>query len=221
LREEALDAVERIWGVRAGDLDAMTDGFLRYCSDGNPVSIALQDVASRLERETGVPLEIHEAYNAPRTYNLGDRGKVNEADYRLYPAYSYTTAIATVEVEEAGRGMEVKDLYIFQDVGKPINPQVIAGQLGGSCLQALGYALMEEYRLKDGVPLSMNFKALGVPHYQGCTPLPLFSHRNGRPAWALWRKRDFGGGHDPHDPCHRKRNQGCHGNQGIFAARDV
>jgi CO/xanthine dehydrogenase Mo-binding subunit len=163
LKREVLAAVERTHGFPPPDLVRMKDGVLEYRPGGRTVRVALAEIAAQIERENGTCLSCQELYEAPKTYNLDARGSVSGAEYKLYAAYSYTTAIAAVEVDEDGKSIEVQDLYIFQDVGKAINPQIIEGQLEGSCMQALGYALKEEYRLKEGVPQGMTFRQLGVP----------------------------------------------------------
>ena len=156
-------AAETLFGLPAKDLTEMNDGVLYYRSEGGSSSVTFGEIAQKLEHRGDASLEVKEVYTSPKTYGLEARGNMDETDYRLYPAYSYTTAIAVVEVSDSLGQVEVTDLHIFQDVGKAINPFMIEGQLHGSCLQALGYALKEEYRLKDGVPQDLTFRALGVP----------------------------------------------------------
>jgi CO/xanthine dehydrogenase Mo-binding subunit len=156
-------AAETLFGLPARDLAEMRDGVLRYQSEGRSSSVKFEEVAQKLEHRGDASLEVKEVYTSPRTYGLEARGNVDEKDYRLYPAYSYTTTVAVVEVNELLGQVEVTDLHIFQDVGKAINPLMIEGQLQGSCLQALGYALKEEYRIQGGVPQDLTFKKLGVP----------------------------------------------------------
>ena len=48
------------------------------------------------------------------------------------------------------------------DVGRVINKKLLEGQIEGSIHMGLGYALTEELRLKDGVPVSTKMNSLGL-----------------------------------------------------------
>lgn len=67
-----------------------------------------------------------------------------------YATYSYATQVAEVKVNpETGR-INVSRIVAANDVGKAINPQSVEGQMEGGCLMGLGYALLEEVKMKDG-----------------------------------------------------------------------
>ena len=111
----------------------------------------------------GRSLEIEETYAAPRTFSLAQRAEVPEGEFRLYPAYSYTSSLAVVEVEEQSGNVKVLKMNTYQDVGRALNPQIIVGQIHGSCMQALGYTLSEEFAVVKGRPVTLSFGALGIP----------------------------------------------------------
>lgn len=71
-------------------------------------------------------------------------------------AYSYATQV--VILNEAGR---VQTVVAAHDVGKAINPQGVSGQIEGGVVMGLGYALTEDYPLKNGVPTA-KFGTLGL-----------------------------------------------------------
>jgi len=51
-----------------------------------------------------------------------------------------------------------------QDVGRAMNPQMIEGQVGGGVGLGLGYALMEEFKLRDdGRVRTRNFSEYLIP----------------------------------------------------------
>ena len=62
-------------------------------------------------------------------------------------AYGYATHV--VILDEAGR---VTEVYAAHDSGKVVNPLSIQGQIEGGVLMSMGYALTEDFPLKDGVP---------------------------------------------------------------------
>jgi CO/xanthine dehydrogenase Mo-binding subunit len=51
----------------------------------------------------------------------------------------------------------------FHDVGKALNPLKIKGQLEGSIVMGLGYALSEEFVMKDGIPRTKTLRGCGIP----------------------------------------------------------
>ena len=59
--------------------------------------------------------------------------------------------------------MKVKlhKVIAVHDVGTPINPKNIEGQIEGGVVMSLGYALTEDYPLKDSVPTA-KFGTLGL-----------------------------------------------------------
>ena len=62
-------------------------------------------------------------------------------------AYGYATHV--VVLDEDGR---VTDVYAAHDSGRVVNPTAIQGQIEGGVLMSMGYALTEDFPLKDGVP---------------------------------------------------------------------
>lgn len=62
-------------------------------------------------------------------------------------AYGFATHVAVLD--EEGR---VKEVYAAHDSGKVVNPISIQGQIEGGVLMGMGYALTEDWPLKDCVP---------------------------------------------------------------------
>lgn len=69
------------------------------------------------------------------------------------PAYSYSAAIAQVDVDPETGIVVVEKIWMAHDVGKCINPMLVMGQIEGSVYMGLGEALMEEmtYRPRRNV----------------------------------------------------------------------
>ncbi len=67
-----------------------------------------------------------------------------------YYVYGYGTQIAEVEVDMGTGRVQVLRVTAAHDVGKAINPQGVRGQIEGGVVQGVGYALMEDFIVKDG-----------------------------------------------------------------------
>jgi CO/xanthine dehydrogenase Mo-binding subunit len=65
--------------------------------------------------------------------------------------FSYGAHLARIEVDELTGGVEVKDYLAVTDAGRILNPQTFEQQVQGGIAQGLGYALTEEFVVKDGI----------------------------------------------------------------------
>ena len=54
-------------------------------------------------------------------------------------------------------------IWAAHDVGRAVNPQGVEGQIEGGIVQALGQALMEDYRLQDGRTSTSGFAKYILP----------------------------------------------------------
>ncbi|HEV2423888.1 MAG TPA: molybdopterin cofactor-binding domain-containing protein, partial [Terriglobia bacterium] len=101
-----------------------------FCTDGR--SMTFQDLAARLG-ETGGPVVGCRAVN-PR----GVGG-------------SFSGCIADVEVDPETGKVSILRFTSVQDAGKAIHPSYVEGQMQGGSVQAIGWALNEEYYMSpDG-----------------------------------------------------------------------
>lgn len=81
-------------------------------------------------------------------------------------AYGYATQV--VVLDDNGKVMKVVAAH---DIGRAVNPIAVEGQIEGGVVMGLGYALTEDYPLKDGVPLAKFgtlglFRSTGVPEIE-------------------------------------------------------
>ncbi len=63
-------------------------------------------------------------------------------------AYGYATHLVILDDDN-----RVKQVVAAHDVGTPVNPKAIEGQIEGGVVMSLGYSLTEDFPLKDGKPL--------------------------------------------------------------------
>ena len=124
----------------------------------------------------GEKIRVEYNYNAPKTFPISFAGipeagtvmaryapsktRISKEEYRNYPSYAYITSVAVVEVDESTGVVTVKKVISAVDVGKAINPQKIEGQIEGSIMMGIGYALSENYELSRGIPLTDSSKKI-------------------------------------------------------------
>jgi len=112
--------------------------------------------ATRLAKEEGKSLSASSIYTAPRTVNLGEKGDAHFA-------YGYATQAAQVEVDLTTGEVKVVRVVAAHDVGRAINPLAIEGQLEGGVLMGVGFALMEDFSVKEGVPQKTTLTKYHIP----------------------------------------------------------
>jgi CO/xanthine dehydrogenase Mo-binding subunit len=78
-------------------------------------------------------------------------------------AYAYSAQAAEVEVDTETGHVRVLRVVAADDLGKAINPDLVVGQIEGGVVQAQGYALMEDYRTKDGYVLTDQLSTYLIP----------------------------------------------------------
>jgi 4-hydroxybenzoyl-CoA reductase subunit alpha len=66
------------------------------------------------------------------------------------PAYSYSACVVDLDADARTGLLDVRRVWIAHDVGRAINPLLVAGQIEGSVYMGLGEALMEEQAYRRG-----------------------------------------------------------------------
>ncbi len=158
-RSRLLTKAASLTGIPIADLSIK--GTVIQNSEHHPV-ITLGELA---QDET---IQVEYTHIGTQTYALGDkeaRRTVPQKDYRNYQAYAYATQVAIVEVDPKTGKVKVLKVIAAHDCGRVINPLVAEGQIEGSCLMGIGYALSEGYFLREGRPLTRTYKELGVPTF--------------------------------------------------------
>jgi len=112
---------------------------------GRLVQDAATEIRERLKREKP-PLRVEKSYIQPDTIHW------DETTYRgdAYPVYARACTIADVDVDMTTGEVRVTDLVTAVDCGKALHPVMAEGQIEGGCLQAVGWATIEEIKMKDG-----------------------------------------------------------------------
>jgi len=82
---------------------------------------------------------------------------------RPWQAYVFGAQVAEVEVDTVTGEVQVLGIWAAHDVGRAVNPQGVEGQVEGGVVQAIGQALMEEYKLDGGRTSTSGFAKYILP----------------------------------------------------------
>jgi len=80
-----------------------------------------------------------------------------------YPAFGWAACVVQVEVDLDTGEVQVKEVVAADDVGHVIHPVLAEGQVEGGTLQAIGYATIEEIKLRDGRYLNDRLATYIIP----------------------------------------------------------
>lgn len=166
LRSAMIDYAAPRLGAEAATI-VLQDG--RF-SNGGGKSLGLKELLAQADEE-GIHFTAEHHYDSPPTFELWHHGPPDPnapkgSDY--FFTYSYATQVAVVDVDEHLGQVEVVKIVAAHDVGRAINPLGIEGQIEGSCLMGMGYALTEEFRLDQGRILTDNLRKCHIPTFKKC-----------------------------------------------------
>jgi CO/xanthine dehydrogenase Mo-binding subunit len=82
---------------------------------------------------------------------------------RPWQAYVFGCQVAEVEVDTVTGEVQVLGVWAAHDVGRAVNPKGVEGQIEGAVVQALGQALMEDYKLDNGHTTTPGFAKYILP----------------------------------------------------------
>jgi CO/xanthine dehydrogenase Mo-binding subunit len=137
---------------------ALVPGAVRHVKSGRETSLG--DMAGALnESERTVVYR----FRAP----VAQAGTALSPDLGLHGMphwlFSYGVQMALIEVDEGTGEVEVAHYLAVSDCGALMNPQALAGQVEGALAQGLGYALLEEYMVKEGKGLTGDLATYLIP----------------------------------------------------------
>ncbi len=102
-------------------------------------------IARRHLAEIG-PLRVDRKYHPPGGLHWDDQTYRGDA----YGCYGWACNVIELEVDLDTGEVRVLEVVNAHDVGRAIHPRLVEGQIEGGITQALGWALLEELRWKDG-----------------------------------------------------------------------
>lgn len=121
-------------------------------------SVSYQEIVQTCHEE-GDPLQAFETFHAPTAEPI--TGEVLSGD--IFPDFTFSTQAAEVAVDTRTGEVKATKLALAHDVGTAIDPGRVEGQIEGGAIQGLGYTLMENYQLDNGVPITRNLADYPLP----------------------------------------------------------
>jgi CO/xanthine dehydrogenase Mo-binding subunit len=154
---------------------------------GHLVEEACRDLAGRLNEGQG-PSGVPDVCGAIRDWHVANPGQAllgtaryrkpphvewDEESYRgdAYGAYAWGTYVADVEVDLRTFVTRVRDFVAVQEIGKVLNETLARGQIQGGVVQAVGWALSEECKWRDGAMENAQLTNYVVPTAKDVPPI--------------------------------------------------
>ena len=98
-------------------------------------------------------------YLAPRTTQFDEETGYSTPNF----AYAFVAQAVEVEVDTETGHVRVVRFISADDVGQAINPALVEGQVEGAIVQAQGYAVLEDWKTKDGLVLTDQLSTYLIP----------------------------------------------------------
>ena len=143
--------------ARMGDSGSASASRLTYMA-GNAVKGAVEKALAAWGNEDR-PAVGEYVYLAPKTTTIDKQTGYGQPNF----AYGYVAQAAEVAVDTDTGEVTVERFISADDVGKAINPRLVVGQIEGAVVQALGYALMEDWKTDGGKVLTNRLSTYLIP----------------------------------------------------------
>ncbi len=151
VRARAISIAARMLEVSEDDLDS--GGGVVGVRGDPAAAVTLADIA----RATG-PTSMYLQPGEPAGLSARRRFEV------AHMTYPYGVHVAVVEIDPGTGGARVVRYLVAYEVGRAVNPALVAGQLRGGAAQGIGGALMEELVYdENGQPLAITFMDYRMP----------------------------------------------------------
>ncbi|MFH0941169.1 MAG: molybdopterin cofactor-binding domain-containing protein [Candidatus Omnitrophota bacterium] len=86
-------------------------------------------------------------------------------------SYGFEAQVAEVEVNKKTGQVKVIKMYDVHDIGYPINPASVHGQIEGSIIMGIGYTLHEDLKFNEGRVVNPSFSKYRIPRATDITPI--------------------------------------------------
>jgi CO/xanthine dehydrogenase Mo-binding subunit len=149
---------------------------------GNAIRGAVKQALERWTNEDRPAVATYR-YLAPPTENF------DPVTGKSHPniAYGYVAEVADVDVDIQTGQVYVRRVWCADDVGKAVNPRLIEGQIEGAVVQAIGYAITENFVAREGrilTPYFSNYLIPGVLDVPECIQAVIVEYPDSEGPWG-------------------------------------
>jgi len=151
VREKAIKVAAEMLEASEADL-TLEDGRVKVA--GTDKSVALKDIAARLDGMAGMPM--------PK----GNEPGLSATAYHEARSTTFANGsnVCEVEVDVATGAVKIIRYVVAHDCGKLINPLIVDGQIRGGVVHGIGNALYEHMRFDEAAqPITTNYGEYLLP----------------------------------------------------------
>lgn len=156
VRDVLLERAAEHLGVAPKDIDLAERR--AFIVDEPERSLPLSDLAKMCASD-GMKLQHLALFTAPFTDELDPENLRGD----LFPDFTFSAHAVEVAVDTETGEITVLKSVGCHDVGRAINPTAVEGQVQGGSAQGIGWALMEEVKVEEGVTQSPSFSEYLIP----------------------------------------------------------
>lgn len=143
--------------AKTGDSGSVSASRMTFMS-GNAIRGAAELALKKWKAEER-PAIAEYKYLAPRTTQFDKETGHSTPNF----AYAWVAQAVEVEVDTETGHVRVVRVVSADDLGKPINPALVEGQIEGAVVQAQGYTILEDYKTKNGRVLTDQLSTYLIP----------------------------------------------------------
>ncbi len=143
--------------AKTGDSGSVSASRMTFMS-GNAIRGAAELALKKWKAEERPAIAEHK-YLAPRTTQFDKETGHSTPNF----AYAWVAQAVEVEVDTETGHVRVVRVVSADDLGKPINPSLVEGQIEGAVVQAQGYTILEDYKTKNGRVLTDQLSTYLIP----------------------------------------------------------
>jgi CO/xanthine dehydrogenase Mo-binding subunit len=151
VRDILLQGAAKLTGCSPGTLE-ISDGFVISQDNSKPL-MTVAELAKVIYGEEISPLPIAEGRFDPDVTELAPE----TGQGRPFSVYAFATQVAEVKVDDETGEVEIIHISAAHDVGIPINPMLLEGQVIGGISMGIGYALYEKIIIDEQGVRNPNF----------------------------------------------------------------
>jgi len=156
IRNNILNKAAEVLNVNPDQLDIISEKVVVKYDQSQYLALT---EAIRVCNSSGIELFSEAQFNAPFT-GIPDLTNIKGM---TFPDFAFGAQAVEVAVDIETGVVKVLKIVSCYDVGKALNPTSVEGQMEGGSIQGLGYALTEDFSIKEGIPQTPSFTEYIIP----------------------------------------------------------